>query len=68
MPNRKSVLSPNLSLRLTVRKSSLRSKGGIVVTQNRIGGMLVYEAKTRRTTGIEFGGRSPKALDPRDFR
>jgi gamma-glutamyltranspeptidase / glutathione hydrolase len=31
-----SALSPNLSLRRSVRKPSLRSRGGIVVTQNRV--------------------------------
>ena len=31
-----SALSPNLSLRRTVRKASVRSRGGIVVTQNRV--------------------------------
>ena len=36
MPSIASSLSPNLSLKRTVRKPSVRSKGGIVVTQNRI--------------------------------
>jgi gamma-glutamyltranspeptidase/glutathione hydrolase len=31
-----SVLSPNLSRRITIRKPSVRSTGGIVVTQNRV--------------------------------
>jgi len=31
-----SALSPNLSLKRTVRKPSVRSEGGIVVTQNRV--------------------------------
>ena len=35
MPTPKSALSPNLSLKRTVRKPSVRSKGGIVVTQSR---------------------------------
>lgn len=106
MPRSTSVLSPNLSLRRTVRKPSLRSKGGIVVTQNRIasevgarvlkagghsvdaavaaamavgvvepwmsgvggvGVMLVRDGKTGKVTGFDFGGVSPKALDPRDY-
>lgn len=36
MPKPTSALSPNLSLKRTVRKPSTRSRGGIVVTQNRI--------------------------------
>jgi gamma-glutamyltranspeptidase / glutathione hydrolase len=36
MPSLASSLSPNLSLRRTVRKPSVRSAGGIVVTQNRV--------------------------------
>ncbi len=36
MSKPQSVLSPNLSLKRQVRKPSVRSKGGIVVTQNRI--------------------------------
>jgi gamma-glutamyltranspeptidase / glutathione hydrolase len=35
MPNA-SVLSPNLSRRISIRKPSVVSKGGIVVTQNRV--------------------------------
>ena len=101
-----SALSPNLSLRRSVRKSVVRSRAGIVVTQNRrasevgarvlaagghavdaavaaafavgvlepwmsgiggVGAMLVYDAAAAKTTGIDFGARSPKSLDPRDF-
>jgi len=101
-----SALSPNLSLRRTVRKASVRSRGGIAVTQNRVasevgarvlkagghavdaavaaafavgvaepwmngiggvGAMLVYDARSGKTTCFDFGARSPKALDPRDF-
>jgi gamma-glutamyltranspeptidase/glutathione hydrolase len=36
MPALASSLSPNISLRRTVRKPSVRSKRGIVVTQNRV--------------------------------
>ena len=36
MPKPTHALSPNLSLKRTVRKPSARSRGGIVVTQNRI--------------------------------
>lgn len=36
MPQIASSLSPNLSLKRVVRKPSVRSKGGIVVTQNRV--------------------------------
>lgn len=36
MPNSQSALSPNLSLKRRVTKPSVRSKGGIVVTQNRV--------------------------------
>ena len=36
MPSIASSLSPNLSLKRTVRKPSIRSRGGIVVTQSRI--------------------------------
>ncbi|KAB2911870.1 MAG: gamma-glutamyltransferase [Hyphomicrobiaceae bacterium] len=102
-----SALSPNFSLRRSVRKPTVRGRGGIVVTQNRVaseagarvlaagghavdaavaaafavgvvepwmsgiggvGAMLVYEAGTGRITGIDFGARSPKSLDPKDFR
>lgn len=101
-----SVVSPNLSHRRSVRKPSARSRGGIVVTQNRtaseigarvlkagghavdaavaaafavgvaepwmsgiggVGGMLVYQAATGKVAGIDFGARSPMALDPADF-
>ena len=101
-----SVLSPNLSRRMVIRKPSLVSKGGIVVTQNRVasevgarvlkagghavdaaiaaafavsivepwmsgiggvGAMLVHDAATGKVTGFDFGGRSPKALRPKDF-
>lgn len=101
-----SVVSPNLSQRRQVRKPSARSRGGIMVTQNRaasevgarvlkagghavdavvaaafavgvvepwmngiggVGGMLVYEAATGKVTGIDFGARSPMALEPADF-
>jgi gamma-glutamyltranspeptidase/glutathione hydrolase len=101
-----SIVSPNLSQRRQVRKPSARSRGGIVVTQNRaasevgarvlkaggnaidaavaaafaigvvepwmngiggVGGMLVYEARTGNVAGIDFGARSPMALDPADF-
>jgi gamma-glutamyltranspeptidase/glutathione hydrolase len=106
MPSRVSVVSPSLSQRRLVRKPSVRSRGGIVVTQNRaaseigaralkagghavdaavaaafavgvaepwmsgiggVGAMLVYEAATGKVTGIDFGPRSPRALDPADF-
>ena len=106
MPRQTSVLSPNLSLKRVVRKPSVRSKNGIVVTQNRIasevgakvlkagghavdaaiaaaftigvvepwmsgiggvGAMLVYDAKTGKTTGLDFGAVSPRALDPKDY-
>jgi gamma-glutamyltranspeptidase / glutathione hydrolase len=102
----RSVLSPNLSRQMSVRKPSTVSAGGIVVTQNRVasevgarvlkagghavdaaiaaafaigivepwmsgiggvGGMLTYEAKSGKTTGIDFGGRSPKGLKVADF-
>ena len=102
----RSVLSPNLSRQMTVRKPSTVSAGGIVVTQNRVasevgarvlkagghavdaavaaafaigivepwmsgiggvGGMLVYDAKSGKITGIDFGGRSPKNLKTSDF-
>jgi gamma-glutamyltranspeptidase/glutathione hydrolase len=36
MPKPKSALSPNISLKRTVHKPSARSRGGIVVTQNRM--------------------------------
>lgn len=101
-----SVLSPNLSRRIEIRKPSLRSEGGIVVTQNRVaseagarvlkagghavdaavaaafavgvaepwmsgiggvGGMLIHHAKSGEVSGFDFGGRSPKALNPQDF-
>jgi gamma-glutamyltranspeptidase / glutathione hydrolase len=32
-----------------------------------VGGALVYEARSDRVTAIDFGGRSPAALDPIDF-
>jgi gamma-glutamyltranspeptidase / glutathione hydrolase len=32
-----------------------------------VGGMLVHDAKTGKTTGFDFGGRSPKALRVADF-
>lgn len=106
MPKPISALSPNLSLKRQVHKPSARSRGGIVVTQNRmaseagarvlkagghavdaavaaaftvgvaepwmsgiggVGAMLVYEAKTGKITGIDFGGRSPKGLKVEDF-
>ncbi len=101
-----SVLSPNLSRRMRVSKPSVRSEGGIVVTQHRlaseagarvlkagghavdaavaaafavgvaepwmsgiggVGGMLVYDAKTKKVTGYDFGGRSPRGLRVSDF-
>jgi gamma-glutamyltranspeptidase/glutathione hydrolase len=101
-----SALSPNLSLCRSVRKAVVKSRAGIVVTQNRaasevgarvlragghaadaavaaafaigvvepwmsgiggVGALLVYEARTAQTIGIDFGARSPKSLDPRDF-
>jgi gamma-glutamyltranspeptidase / glutathione hydrolase len=101
-----SVLSPNLSRRISIRKPSVVSKGGIVVTQNRVasevgarvlkagghavdaaiaaamavgvvepwmsgiggvGGMLVYDARSKKVTGFDFGGRSPKGLKTEDF-
>ncbi len=34
--NKTSVLSPNLSRRISIRKPSVRSSGGIVVSQNRV--------------------------------
>lgn len=40
MPSLASSLSPNLSLRRTVRKPSVRSHGGIVVTQNRVASQI----------------------------
>jgi gamma-glutamyltranspeptidase/glutathione hydrolase len=106
MHNTVSVVSPNLSQRRLVRKPSIRSRGGIAVTQNRaasdigaralkagghavdaaiaaafaigvvepwmngiggVGAMLIYEEATGKVTGIDFGARSPKALDPTDF-
>src|SRR5262245_33201763 len=106
MPIVTSALSPNVSRRRAVTKPAVRSKHGIVVSQNRaaseigarvlregghaadaavatafalgvvepwmsgIGGVgagLVYEAKTGAVTGLDFGGRSPAALDPADF-
>ena len=101
-----SALSPNLSLCRSVRKPVVRSRTGIVVTQNRaaseigarvleagghavdaavaaafvigvvepwmsgiggVGALLVHEAATAKTIGIDFGARSPKSLDSRDF-
>jgi gamma-glutamyltranspeptidase/glutathione hydrolase len=101
-----SALSPNLSLQRSVRKPAVRSRAGIVVTQNRaasevgarvleagghavdaavaaafavgvvepwmsgiggVGAMLVYEAATGKITGIDFGARSPKSLDPKAY-
>jgi gamma-glutamyltranspeptidase / glutathione hydrolase len=101
-----SALSPNLSLCRSVRKAVVRSRAGIVVTQNRaasevgarvlsagghaadaavaaafavgvvepwmsgiggVGALLVHDARTARTIGIDFGARSPKSLDPKDF-
>ena len=101
-----SALSPNLSLLRSVRKPVVRSRAGIVVTQNRaasevgarvlaagghavdaavaaafavgvvepwmsgiggVGAMLVYEAAAGRISGIDFGARSPKSLDPKAF-
>src|SRR5687768_1393836 len=106
MPIIADALSPNLSRQRQVSKPSVRSKGGIVVSQNRVaseigarvlkegghaadaavatalavgvvepwmsgiggvGGALVYEAKTGKVTALDFGGRSPAALDPDDF-
>ncbi len=106
MPQHTSIVSPYLSHRRTVRKPSVRSKGGIVVTQNRaaseaaarvlkegghavdaavtaamvlgvvepwmsgiggIGAMLVYDAKTGKISGFDFGAVSPQALDPKDY-
>lgn len=106
MPKSISALSPNLSLRRSVRKPSARSRGGIVVTQNRVaseigarvlkagghavdaavaagfaigvvepwmsgiggvGAMLVHDAANASNTAFDFGPRSPKALDPKDF-
>ena len=32
-----------------------------------VGGMLIYEAATGKITGIDFGARSPMALEPADF-
>jgi gamma-glutamyltranspeptidase/glutathione hydrolase len=32
-----------------------------------VGAMLVYEAKSGRTVGLDFGAVSPKALDPADY-
>ncbi len=32
-----------------------------------VGGMLVHDARTGRTTGFDFGGRSPKGLKAADF-
>ncbi|MGL4239988.1 MAG: gamma-glutamyltransferase, partial [Beijerinckiaceae bacterium] len=32
-----------------------------------VGGMLVYDAKTKKVTAFDFGGRSPKALRVEDF-
>jgi gamma-glutamyltranspeptidase / glutathione hydrolase len=32
-----------------------------------VGGMLVHDAKSGRTTGLDFGGRSPKGLNVDDF-
>ena len=101
-----SALSPNLSQLRSVRKPVVRSRAGIVVTQNRaaskvgarvleagghavdaavaaafavgvvepwmsgiggVGAMLMYEAATGRITGIDFGARSPKSLDPKAY-
>jgi gamma-glutamyltranspeptidase/glutathione hydrolase len=106
MPIVADSLSPNLSRQRQVTKPSVRSRGGIVVSQNRVaaevgarvlkegghavdaavatalavgvvepwmsgiggvGGALVYEAKTGKVTALDFGGRSPAALDPNDF-
>ena len=33
-----------------------------------VGAMLVYEAATGKITGIDFGARSPKSLDPKAYR
>jgi gamma-glutamyltranspeptidase / glutathione hydrolase len=99
-------LSPNLSLRQTVRKPAVRSSGGIVVSQHRlaseigarvladgghavdaavatsfavgvlepwmngiggVGAMLVRHATDDRVTALDFGARSPAALDPADY-
>jgi gamma-glutamyltranspeptidase/glutathione hydrolase len=106
MRKTKSVVSPNLSQRRQVRKPAVRSRAGIVVTQNRaaseagaralkagghavdavvaaafavgvlepwmngiggVGGMLVYDARAGKVTGIDFGPRSPARLNPADF-
>jgi gamma-glutamyltranspeptidase / glutathione hydrolase len=106
MPVVATALSPNLSLQRRVTKPSVRSKSGIVVSQNRVasaigarvlkegghaadaavatalalgvvepwmsgiggvGAALVFEAKTGKVTALDFGGRSPAALDPADF-
>lgn len=106
MPVIADALSPNLSRQRRVSKPSVRSAGGIVVSQNRVaseigarvlkegghaadaavatalavgvvepwmsgiggvGGALVYEAKSGKVTALDFGGRSPAALDPVDF-
>jgi gamma-glutamyltranspeptidase / glutathione hydrolase len=32
-----------------------------------VGGMLVHDARTKKTTGFDFGGRSPKGLKTTDF-
>jgi gamma-glutamyltranspeptidase/glutathione hydrolase len=106
MPIVAEALSPNLSRHRRTTKPSVRSEGGIVVSQNRaasevgarvlkegghavdaavatalavgvvepwmsglggVGGALVYEAQSGKVTAIDFGGRSPAALDPGDF-
>jgi gamma-glutamyltranspeptidase / glutathione hydrolase len=106
MSKQLSVLSPSLSSRRRVSKPSVRSAGGIVVSQNRlaseagarvlregghavdaavaaafvigvaepwmsgiggIGAMLVRDARNGTVTGFDFGGVSPKALNPDDY-
>ena len=74
MPAIASSLSPNLSLKRTVRKPSVRSKGGIVVTQNRVAsevGARVLErgrscGRCRRGGGLRR--RRGRAVDERHRR
>ncbi len=54
--NRTSVLSPNLSRRISIRKPSVRSSGGIVVSQNRVaseaGARVLKAAVAMRSTPL----------------
>ena len=72
--NKASVLSPNLSRRISIRKPSVRSSGGIVVSQNRVAseaGARVLKAgghAVDAAVATAFYGRRGRALDERRRR